>query len=70
MISAVYILDSKGKILIARDYRGDVSNKCLERFCSVVIESEDFSLKPVFEEDGINYIYVKYNSLICTPNMD
>lgn len=65
-VSAVYILDSKGKVIISRDYRGDVPHKALERFITHVLETEETELKPIFEEDGINYIYIKYNSLYCT----
>lgn len=65
-VSAVYILDSKGKVIISRDYRGDVPIKCLERFITHVLETEETELKPIFEEDGINYIYIKYNSLFGT----
>lgn len=65
-VSAVYILDSKGKVIISRDYRGDVPHKALERFITHVLETEETELKPIFEEDGINYIYIKYNSLYGT----
>lgn len=62
-VSAVYLLDSKGKVIISRDYRGDIPIKCLERFITHVLETDETELKPIFEEDGINYIYIKYNSL-------
>lgn len=65
-VSAVYFLDSKGKVIISRDYRGDIPMKCLERFITHVLETEETELKPIFEEDGINYIYIKYNSLYGT----
>jgi len=65
-VSAVYILDSKGKVIISRDYRGDVPIKALERFITHVLETEETELKPIFEEDGTNYIYIKYNSLYGT----
>jgi len=35
-ISAIYVLDSKGKQLIARDFRGDIAASCVERFVSLV----------------------------------
>lgn len=35
-ISAIYILDSKGKQLIARDFRGDTPAGCVERFVGLV----------------------------------
>ena len=30
--SAVFILDVKGKVVISRNYRGDVPMNCVERF--------------------------------------
>lgn len=62
-ISALYILDLKGKIIISRDYRGDISVNYVERFVSKVLEEEESNLKPIFEEDGVTYIYVKHNNL-------
>jgi len=61
--SAVYILDQKGKILISRNYRGDVPFNVAERFMSKLLEEEDLNTKPIVEEDGITYIYVKHNNL-------
>uniref|UniRef100_A0A6B2L4Z2 MHD domain-containing protein n=1 Tax=Arcella intermedia TaxID=1963864 RepID=A0A6B2L4Z2_9EUKA len=62
-VSALFILDSKGKIIISRDYRGDVRVSCVDRFVQRLVEEDESSLKPVFEEDGINYIYVKHNNV-------
>lgn len=65
-VSAVYLLDAKGKVIISRDYRGDVPLRCLERFITHVLETEETELKPIFEEEGVNYVYVKHNSLYGT----
>ena len=35
-LSAVYILDAKGKVLINRDFRGDLPQNCVERFVSFI----------------------------------
>ena len=61
--SAVYILDAKGKILISRNYRGDVPMSCAERFISRLTEQEDLNIKPVFEEDGVTYVFIKLNDI-------
>ena len=31
-VSAIYILDANGKVIISRDYRGDVTEAAAERF--------------------------------------
>lgn len=35
-ISAIYVLDQKGKVLISRDYRGDVPSQCVDRFVAFI----------------------------------
>jgi AP-1 complex subunit mu len=62
-ISALFILDAKGKIIISRDYRGDCRVSCVDRFVQRLVEEEDAHVRPVFEEDGINYIYVKHQNI-------
>jgi AP-1 complex subunit mu len=37
----VYILDSKGKSLISRNYRGDVENSEIEKFMTLLMEKEE-----------------------------
>eukprot|EP00005_Dracoamoeba_jomungandri_P005495 CAMPEP_0174260418 /NCGR_PEP_ID=MMETSP0439-20130205/9704_1 /TAXON_ID=0 /ORGANISM="Stereomyxa ramosa, Strain Chinc5" /LENGTH=424 /DNA_ID=CAMNT_0015344663 /DNA_START=38 /DNA_END=1312 /DNA_ORIENTATION=- len=63
MASAVFIMDLKGKILIWRDYRADVPVSTAERFMSLLLNHEDEELKPVFQDEGITYIYIKYKNL-------
>ena len=40
-ISAVFALDLKGKVIIARDYRGDVALSCTERFTQHLADVEN-----------------------------
>jgi len=61
--SAVFILDMKGKVIISRNYRGDVPMNCVERFSGHVLESEEADERPVWLEHGTTYIYIKYNNL-------
>lgn len=65
MISALYILDRKGKIIISRDYRGDVRPSCVDRFVNHILEEDEMNVKPIFEDDGINYIYVMHQDIYC-----
>jgi DNA-binding transcriptional regulator/RsmH inhibitor MraZ len=46
-MQAIFILDSKGKILISRNYRGVVSNNIVSRFVQRLLEDEDVNLRPV-----------------------
>jgi AP-1 complex subunit mu len=66
--SAVFILDLKGKVLIARNYRGDVNMGCVEKFLPLMLDEEESAggsgyATPVLTEDGISYLYVKHNNL-------
>jgi len=61
--SAVFILDVKGKVIISRNYRGDVPMNCVERFSGHVLEADEADERPVWIEHGTTYIYIKYNNL-------
>jgi len=61
--SAVFILDVKGKVIISRNYRGDVPMNCVERFSGHVLEADEADERPVWLEHGITYVYIKYNNL-------
>lgn len=88
--SAIFVLDAKGKILISRNYRGDVTranaDRCgarartsvssssrlaraaltapaRRRFALKIQETDPVEMKPVFTEDGVNYVYVQHNNL-------
>jgi len=61
--SAIFFTDLKGKILISRDYRGDVPVSCIEKFSNRIQEEDDNEAKPVYTEGGVTYVYIKYNNL-------
>lgn len=81
VLSSLFFLDLKGKILISRDYRGDISSKHAEEFIDLLSEREiamemgencDGQVgsvsniqPPIFHKDGINYCYIKHNNLYC-----
>lgn len=44
--SALFILDSRGKTLISRNFRGDVQMDVISEFKRSVIDAEDVSLFP------------------------
>ena len=63
--SAVFILDLKGRLLISRDYRGDIPTSVATKFATRVLQQEETELRPVVNEEGISYISVKYANLLC-----
>lgn len=63
VLSAIFLLDSKGKILISRNYRGDVARASAERFALKIQETDPAELKPVFLDGGVNYVYIQHNNV-------
>ncbi|KXS09312.1 clathrin adaptor, mu subunit [Gonapodya prolifera JEL478] len=64
--SAVFILDLKGKVLISRNYRGDIPMAAIEKFMPLILAAEENeeSLAPVMStEDGTHFLYVKHNNV-------
>ncbi|OIT02222.1 PREDICTED: AP-1 complex subunit mu-2-like [Nicotiana attenuata] len=63
--SALFLLDMKGRCLISRDYRGDVSAQQVEKFFSKLLEKEGDieSHGPVCYENGINYMFIQHNNI-------
>lgn len=63
-ISAIFFLDSKGKPVLYRDYRGDVPLKAAERFLSKLGELEEVGrATPVILDEHHSYLYVQYSNL-------
>eukprot|EP00270_Netrium_digitus_P006520 TRINITY_DN1905_c0_g1_i1.p1 TRINITY_DN1905_c0_g1~~TRINITY_DN1905_c0_g1_i1.p1 ORF type:complete len:429 (-),score=99.82 TRINITY_DN1905_c0_g1_i1:329-1615(-) len=63
--SAIYLLDMKGRVLIWRDYRGDVPASLAERFFARLMEGESdpASRDPVIFDDGVTYIFIQHNNV-------
>ncbi|KAA8498595.1 AP-1 complex subunit mu [Porphyridium purpureum] len=60
--SAVFILDSRGKALISRNFRGDVPMNCVGEFRRVAIDVADaHSVKPLnrIEEKGYTFVHIR-----------
>jgi AP-1 complex subunit mu len=64
--NAIYILDLKGKVILTRNYRGDLPSNVVQRFVTKLMEEEDAILKPIIEEDDLTYIYIKHTNLYCS----
>lgn len=61
--SAVFIMDLKGKVIISRNYRGDVPMSSAERFSIKIVELDDYEMKPVIRDGETTFLWVRYNSL-------
>lgn len=62
--SALYILDVKGKVLVCRNYRGDMDMSCIDKFMPLLMErEEEGSQSPIIQHGYNTYIYIKYNNL-------
>lgn len=63
-ISAIYILDVKGKVLISRNYRGDIDLGVIEKFMPLLMEKEEESLvTPLIHTTDCTFSFIKYNNL-------
>lgn len=59
VLSAVFITDLKGKVIISRNYRGDIPMSASAKFTHYVQERDDSEQRPVFTEDGYTFVYLK-----------
>lgn len=64
-ISALFFLDSKGKTLLSRNYRGDIPISAVDHFPLLLIEAEQksTSVPPCLNHEGINYLYITHNDI-------
>ena len=66
MVSSIFILDLKGKVVMCRHYKGDVTNSVIEKFINNVIDAEeDTFVTPIFFDNGLSFIHVRYEDLYC-----
>ena len=61
--SAVIVTDLKGKVLISRNYRGDIPMNSSEKFSERIQNLDEVDIKPVFTEKDITYIWIKVNNI-------
>ena len=62
-ISAIYFLDRKGRIIIFRNYRGEVDQDISEGFIDEVLELDEANMKPAFTIDNVHYIWIKHQNI-------
>ncbi|XP_039220235.1 AP-1 complex subunit mu-2 isoform X1 [Crotalus tigris] len=62
--SAIFILDLKGKPLISRNYKGDVSMSEIDYFMPLFIQKEeDCDLTPVLSHGNVHFLWIKHSNL-------
>eukprot|EP00949_MAST-11_sp_MAST-11-sp1_P004252 g4252.t1 len=72
-LSQFYILSPRGDTIVSRDYRGDVPKGASEKFFRAVkFWSGGEDAPPAFNIDGINFLFIKQNSLFlaCTTRFN
>ena len=62
-ISAVYVLDRKGKILVKRSYRNDVPHHINDKFHQKIVEYDEFNLLPMFIHDNYVFFFTKHENI-------
>jgi hypothetical protein len=71
VFSSLYILDLKGKLIISRDYRGDVPHRIYEKFVPLVLEQD---VVDVIQGDGMTLLHTSavngLDQLHLTDTMD
>ncbi|XP_051981083.1 AP-1 complex subunit mu-2-like, partial [Xyrauchen texanus] len=62
--SAVFVLDLKGKVLICRNYKGDVDMSEIDHFFTLLMQQEEEGLLcPVMSRGNVHFLWIKHNNL-------
>jgi len=62
--SAIYFLDNKGKVLISRNYRGDIENSVIDKFIGLVSDMEEENDScPLIKTDECTFAYIKVSNV-------
>ncbi|XP_072031792.1 AP-4 complex subunit mu-1-like [Amphiura filiformis] len=72
MLAQLFILSSRGDVLIFKDYRGDGPKDAGELFVEKLKSSKGQDLPPVIEANGIYMLHIKCANLffVCTTKSD
>lgn len=69
--SAVFILDLKGKPLISRNYKGDVSMAEIDHFMPLMMQKEEEgAMTPLLTHGKVHFLWIKHSNLyfVATTN--
>ncbi|XP_051940120.1 AP-1 complex subunit mu-2 isoform X1 [Hippocampus zosterae] len=70
-LSAVFVLDLKGKVLICRNYKGDVDMAEIDHFMPLLMQHDDEGLTcPVMSHGNVHFMWIKHSNLylVATTN--
>lgn len=63
-ISAIYVLDKKGRVLISRHFRPDLPSNIYDIFNKKILEYDEYTMKPIIKDKENNLFYFhKHNDL-------
>lgn len=63
-VSALFILDLKGKPIISRNYRGDVPMSLVDKFAKHISEDEESALTPIIRDGEHAFLYIRHNNIL------
>uniref|UniRef100_A0A8C4S8W5 Adaptor related protein complex 1 subunit mu 3 n=1 Tax=Erpetoichthys calabaricus TaxID=27687 RepID=A0A8C4S8W5_ERPCA len=62
--SAIFVLDVKGKVLICRNYMGDVDMNEIENFMPILMQKEEEAdVSPLLTHGKVNFMWIKHSNL-------
>ncbi|KAA0712960.1 AP-1 complex subunit mu-1 AP-mu chain family member mu1A [Triplophysa tibetana] len=63
-VSAIFILDQKGKVLVCRNYMGNIDINVIDNFMPIMMKSEDDAdLSPVVIHGSTHFLWIKHSNL-------
>lgn len=70
MASQIHFLDIKGRPLLSRNYKGDISASAIDEFPLLLLEldnaEDELLYRPFVTSNGIHYVFINHNNIyIC-----
>ncbi|MGH0123846.1 UNVERIFIED_CONTAM: hypothetical protein FKN15_063396 [Acipenser sinensis] len=64
--SAVFVLDIKGKVLISRNYKGDIDMNEIDHFMPILMQKEEeVDVSPFVAHGAVHFLWIKHSNLYC-----
>ncbi|KAJ8040344.1 AP-1 complex subunit mu-1 [Holothuria leucospilota] len=63
-VSAIYFLDMKGKVLISRNYRGDIDMSLIDKLLPLMMDNEEEGKQsPIITHGNVSFMFIKHSNL-------